>query len=168
MNQLKHIFIKYYPAFLLILVVFLSPYKIIIVQGNSMSPTYFNREIVIAKKINNTTNLNKNDVIVAYYESEFIIKRIKKLPFDNIYYLYDIHEIDKKLIDEVTYLQKNKMPFNKNFFTQKLTIPNNSFYLLGDNRELSDDSRRFGPINRVNILYKIIYPVYGDPNDVKK
>jgi type IV secretory pathway protease TraF len=37
-----------------------------------------------------------------------------------------------------------------------LVIPKNQYYLLGDNRDESDDSRRFGSIHKESIIYKIV------------
>jgi len=39
---------------------------------------------------------------------------------------------------------------------QQLQVPIGQYYLLGDNLDNSEDSRRFGSVEKQNILYKVI------------
>lgn len=170
MNQLKKYLAKYCPALLLIGLIVLCPLKLILVQGISMSPTFSNNQILLALKVDSNTKLNKDDIVVILFESQYIIKRIKFIENDMIYYHYDLNNNTLKFIskDEFIKLTSIKKEFPSHDLLTKISVMHDQFYLLGDNRNFSDDSRRFGLIDKNNILYKIIYPLNGDPNNVKK
>ena len=144
---------------LLTIVYFTSPYRIIVVQGNSMFPTFHNKQILIAKSINNYEELKINDILVCELEGNTIVKRVKFLQNQSVYYYIDSNTSEVKLINENTYHYLSNHPIIRNkSLIQKIIIPSNSVYLLGDNLNNSDDSRRFGTLNWNNIKYKIIYP----------
>lgn len=157
-NHFKR-FVKYYPFILLIFIILLSHFKLIMVRGISMYPTYQNNQLLIAKTINNYQEININDIVVCEIEGNTIIKRIKYKENQNIYYYFDSNSSEIKIIDEQTFIYLNNHPIARNkTLLQKITVPKNYIYLLGDNLECSDDSRRFGPISFNNIKYKIVYP----------
>jgi signal peptidase I len=144
---------------LLTIVYFTSPYRIIVVQGISMSPTFQNKQILVAKSINNYQDIKANDILVCELEGNTIVKRVKYLENQIIYYYIDSNTSEIKLIDKNTYHFLSTHPIIRNkALVQKITIPKNSIYLLGDNLNNSDDSRRFGALHWNNIKYKIIYP----------
>lgn len=144
---------------LLTIVYFTSPYRIIVVQGISMSPTFQNKQILVAKSINNYQDIKINDILVCELEDNTIVKRVKYLENQIIYYYIDSNTSEIKLIDNNTYKYLSTHPIIRNkSLIQKVIIPKNSIYLLGDNLNNSDDSRRFGALDWNNIKYKIIYP----------
>jgi signal peptidase I len=158
---MKNHFIKILLTCLVLLtIVYLtSPYRIIVVQGISMSPTFQNKQILVAKSINNYQDIKINDILVCELEDNTIVKRVKYLENQIIYYYIDSNTSEIKLIDKNTYQYLSTHPIIRNkSLIQKVIIPKNSIYLLGDNLNNSDDSRRFGPISFNNIKYKIIYP----------
>ena len=53
----------------------------------------------------------------------------------------------------VRYMTDSEYSKNKYFIVK---VPINSFYVLGDNWYNSDDSRRFGCVNKEDILFKVI------------
>ena len=53
----------------------------------------------------------------------------------------------------VRYMTDSEYSKNKYFIVK---VPKNSFYVLGDNWYNSDDSRRFGCVNKEDILFKVI------------
>ena len=61
-------------AFLLIIFMFINPYKIIVVKGDSMKPTYKSGDILLGSK---DRNFKRGDVVVLKNDfQETIIKRI--------------------------------------------------------------------------------------------
>jgi signal peptidase I len=129
------------------------------VQGISMSPTFQNKQILVAKSINNYQDIKINDILVCELEDNTIVKRVKYLENQIIYYYIDSNTSEIKLIDKNTYQYLSTHPIIRNkSLIQKVIIPKNSIYLLGDNLNNSDDSRRFGALDWNNIKYKIIYP----------
>ncbi len=151
---------------LLIIVYITSPYRIIVVQGISMSPTFKNKQILVAKSINNYQDIKINDILVCELEDNTIVKRVKFLEHQIIYYYIDSNTSEIKLIDKNTYQYLSTHPIIKNkSLIQKVIVPKDSIYLLGDNLNNSDDSRRFGTLHWNNIKYKIIFP--GDQYEKK-
>ena len=151
---------------LLTIVYITSPYRIIVVQGNSMFPTFHNKQILVAKSINNYNEITINDILVCELEGNYIVKRVKSLENQSIYYYIDSNTSEIKLIDKHTYDYLSNHPIIRNkSLIQKVTVPKDSIYLLGDNLNNSDDSRRFGTLHWNNIKYKIIFP--GDQYEKK-
>lgn len=151
---------------LLSLLYLISPYRLIIVQGDSMSPTFHNKQFLIAKSIKNYNEIKLNDVLVCINEENIIIKRVKYLENEHVYYYIDANTSEVKLINKnlFDYLTNHPITRHKTLI-QKLIVPKNNVYLLGDNLNNSDDSRRFGTLSWNNIRYKIIYP--GDQYEKK-
>jgi signal peptidase I len=149
---------KYCPVLLLILIIINSPYKLIMVRGISMSPTFHNNQLLIAKSIDNYQKIKVNDIVICELEDNTIVKRVKYIENQNVYYYFDSNDYQIKIIDEHTYHYLSTHPIARNkTLIQKIIIPKNSIYLIGDNLNNSDDSRRFGPIPFNNIKYKVIH-----------
>ncbi len=161
-NHLKQ-FAKYCPAIILILIIIFSHFKLIIVRGISMYPTYHNNQLLIAKSINNYSDIKINDIVICEIEENIIVKRVKYLQYQYVYYYFDSNTSEIKIIDKNTYQYLSNHPIASNkTLLQKLIVPKDAVYLVGDNLSNSDDSRRFGAIPFNNIKYKVIHPVLKD------
>lgn len=140
-----------------------------IVDGESMMPTLEDGNLLIVNKIGyEIGELKRFDVIVFHATSEDdYVKRIIGLPGDKIEYKDDVLYINGLAYDE-PYLDKYKINLKNTNLTEDFTlkdltgseiVPNNSIFVLGDNRQGSYDSRYFGfvPINevvgKVNLRY---------------
>jgi signal peptidase I len=126
------------------------------VKGASMEPNYFDHEYLIINEISYRLSTPKRgEVIVFHYpydRSQYFIKRIIGLPGETI----TISNGKITIINEANangfVLEENYLP---NVYTQgELTVKLNSdeYYVLGDNRAASLDSRMFGPITRADII----------------
>ena len=144
---------KFITFLIIVLAINLSPFKIIIVQGLSMYPSLKDKQILIAVR---TNKVNKNDVVVAYFEDSYIIKRVAYVAGDEIFYLFTNNSELPIIINKELYEKHKKN--EKTASVQKIKIDKDKVFLLGDNSELSDDSRRFGCLNTDTIKYKIILP----------
>ena len=132
---------------------FLQPYKLVVVVGRSMLPTLKGGQILLAKK---TNKFERGDIVVIKEEDEVIIKRIKYLPEEYYYSVLDLDNAEMIVIennyrDMMISIEKYGFDNIKEFRLAK-----NSYFVLGDNSAESDDSRRFGPIHKEQILYKVI------------
>lgn len=124
------------------------------VVGDSMYPTLKSGNILLAKK---AEDLQKNDIVVAKDEyGDFIIKRIKYEPGDFYYFYFENYGIYSKIfLDNNSYSLINDYK-KMNIKLYEFQLSDNQYFLVGDNSNHSDDSRRFGPVDREDILYKVI------------
>lgn len=123
------------------------------VTGTSMNPTLEEGEIMF---LNKTCSINRWNIVVvdSSVEGDNIIKRVVGMPGDSI------EVVDGKLYINDTetadvYGSGKTTDFNKVY------LGNDEYYVLGDNRMVSLDSRVFGKIKRKNIKGVadfIIYP----------
>ena len=140
----------------------MTPHEVI---GNSMHPTYQNGEYLMANKLlYKFKEPQRGDVIIfKYSDTQDFIKRVIGLSGDKVM-LKDGHiYINDKLVDESSYLS-NSIYTNGGEFLHEgetITVPEGQYFVCGDNRPHSSDSRTFGPITKENIKGKawlVYYP----------
>ncbi|WP_420496516.1 signal peptidase I [Macrococcus psychrotolerans] len=139
------------------------------VNGDSMFPTFKDKERVIINKIaTKTDSIDRGDIIVFHTDTKNdYIKRFIGKPGDTVEYKNDKLYINGQYIQE-DYLKENR----KNKTNEKLTddftvdmlvnadgnkkIPEGKYLVLGDNREVSLDSRReLGLIDKSDVVGKV-------------
>ncbi len=128
---------------LLFLIIFFTFFKIIIISGQSMSPTLNDHQIVLILK---TKNIKKNDIIVFSFNNQELIKRVIGIEGD-IIELKDGYVFKNNIQLSYTYLE------NEN---KKYILKSNEYFVIGDNFNASTDSRSFGIINNDIIEGKMI------------
>lgn len=131
-----------------------------------MVPTLKNGDILILNKL--TRNYKRFDIVVVKIEKEYkskgkikkeqtkLVKRIIGLPGESIEYKNDVLYINGKAIEDVT--PEYTQDFSLEELYEMTTIPDNYYFVMGDNRDGSSDSRdsRIGLIKKENILGKTI------------
>lgn len=138
-----------------------------IVNGASMEPSFKNGEYLLIDEISyKLRNPKRGEVVVFKYPKDpsyFYIKRIIGLPGETV-------EIKDQEVKIYNYEFPNgkiiKEPYIKGFTTNplKMVLGKNEYFVLGDNREHSSDSRSFGAVPKKNIIGKAwisIYPTKG-------
>ncbi len=132
-------------------------FKPFYVKGQSMEPTYHEREYLIVDEITyRFKDPERGDVLVVrspISDGEFYLKRIIGLPNERI-----------KLEDNTIIIYNNDYPqgiiLDESYLIEEtpgsvqVTLGSNEYFVLGDNRDASYDSRRFGPINKDSIIGK--------------
>jgi len=127
----------------------LSP---VVVKGASMEPTFETGDKVIVNKVGpRITNYDRFDVIVfEIKEDKHYIKRIIGLPGDHVAYKDDVLFINGEAFDEPYLTEYKEGLLDKGDFTYdftleeqlgEMTVPEGHFFVLGDNRRQSIDSR---------------------------
>lgn len=122
------------------------------VDGDSMNVTLSHGDILLLYKL---SDINRFDVVVIDEEEEkdIIIKRIIGLPGETVMIKDNIIYInDKKIEDEYAYGITSDV--------DKMTLENDEYFVLGDNRLISKDSRYFGPVKEESILGKTIFRIF--------
>ena len=153
---------------LILLIFFIVRYFLIqpfIVDGNSMEPNFHNKDYLMVDKISyRFKQPQRGDVIIFHppNSSIYYIKRIIGLPGDKVMIENDNIFIYNKQNPEGVELKEPYLADNTktmNNITQ--TLQENEYYVLGDNRENSSDSREFGPITKSRFAGKaflIVFP----------
>lgn len=136
----------------------------VIVEGESMMPTLHNADRMIVSKISNYIGeLERGDIVVFHAtESKDYIKRVIAIPGDTLEYREDMLYINEEPVDE-PYLdefraQMNGFPLTENFTLEQVTgetvVPEGAYFVMGDNRQNSKDSREIGFVEKEEIVGK--------------
>ena len=126
-----------------------------VVDGLSMYDTLNDHDIVIINKIvMKTNNINRFDIVVLKNntDGDKIIKRVIGLPGEKIEYK------DNKLYINGEEIEDNFKTNETTDFTAE--TKENEYFVLGDNRELSKDSRYLGNFKKENIIGKVDFRFY--------
>ncbi|MGT2926100.1 signal peptidase I [Streptococcus cuniculipharyngis] len=151
------------------------------VEGHSMDPTLQDGQRLFVLKV---TPIDRFDIVVAKEGDKSIVKRVIGMPGDTISYNNDQLTINGKEVKE-DYLQTYQTAFKQdklqatyayNSFFQQLAsqasafttdssgspnftvkVPENQYYLLGDDRLVSKDSRAVGTFSRQQIVGEVSF-----------
>lgn len=148
------------------------------VYGDSMMPNLRNGFVVMTEKISTYfDNYDRGDIVIldgenmeGYNHEEYLIKRIVGLPGETVriangfVYIREAGASDFYLLDE-PYLDEGVTTFVTSAGAERgydeITLGENEYYCLGDNRPISNDSRNLGPFSsdRIKgIAFVILYP----------
>ncbi len=122
------------------------------VDGASMDKTLENGQILLLYKLG---NVKRYDIVILdeEIEDEIIIKRIIGMPNDTVEIKNGVLYInDEEIEEEYAYGQTGDY--------DKITLKDDEYFILGDNRPISKDSRYFGPVKEDEIIGKIIFRLW--------
>ena len=150
-------FLKEYVPYIVIIILVLlfkrfimSPIK---VNGDSMNTTLKDKDIMILNIIGyRFTDIKRFDIVVVDGEKEYLIKRVIGLPGEKIEYK------NNKLYVNGKYVKDKYGKKITNDFSVK--VPKDSYFVLGDNRTNSLDSRYFGAFKKKEILGKTNFTIF--------
>lgn len=136
------------------------------VKGESMIPNFHDREYLIIDEISYRFEApQRGQVIVFRYPlnpQEYFIKRIIGLPGEEVQVkdgkvtIFNDAHPNGLILDE-KYLPADFMTYNPNQDETKVKIGPDEFYVLGDNRSNSKDSRFFGIVSKSFIIGKVLF-----------
>jgi signal peptidase I len=141
----------------LAIVVMIFLYQPVKVEGNSMNPLLSDQErIFINKFVYHFEPIDRGDVVVFWYpldRSKSFIKRVVGLPGETIQIragdvFIDGHELSDQFVPPNYLDGSNYGP---------LKIPADQYFVMGDHRDSSNDSRVFGPVPRSLIYGKAVF-----------
>jgi signal peptidase I len=149
------------------------------VKGASMEPNFHDHEYLIIDEISyRFGEPNRGDIVVFRYPndpSQYFIKRIIGLPGDRVVIsdgkvrLYDDQHPNGTTLDETSYLGPIFTAGDKD-----IQLGSDEYFLLGDNRGASLDSRSFGPVAGSFIVGRVWvrgwppekFRVFGEQNEI--
>ena len=155
-----------YCAIMVLCITFVPRYVLqrTIVSGSSMESTLHNKENLLVEKVSyRFKDPDRFDVIVFYpygrESDDYYIKRVIGLPGETVQIKGDTIYINGEEIKE--YYGKDPMVY-AGIAEEPLKLADDEFFVLGDNREVSEDSRNeeVGPVKRENIEGKAILRIY--------
>ena len=127
------------------------------ISGSSMTHTFQEGEIVFSIK---TKNLKPGDIIAFYHGNKILVKRViaGAGSWVNITIDGDVY-VNGELLEE-NYIQEKML--GETNITYPYQVPDGSWFVLGDHREVSIDSRNseIGCIKQEDIVGKIIFRVW--------
>lgn len=153
-NELKDTIYSIIVGFITaqIIFVFINP---VFVVGSSMENSFHNKDILINYKVPKyLKKFNHGDVVVVDSgdeEVKLLIKRVIGIPGDVIEIKNGVLKINGEIQDE-PYI---KEPMNEDN-NLEIILKDNEYFIMGDNRNNSLDSRYFGPFTIDKFKGKII------------
>lgn len=154
--------------FIILYVSFLSKYNLGYITSESMNPTFLEGDIYITRKISKNEEVKVGDVVIIdgdMTNSKFVnkyiktyIKRIVAEPNEK-FEMYDGNIIKNNKVVQEEYADNIKIESLDNINrseVEKYETLDDEYFLLGDNRFNSYDSRDYGPVNRNQIRRKVI------------
>lgn len=137
-----------------------------IVSGLSMFPTYENKDYLIIDKVTyRLSEPKRGDVIVFHYPkdtSQYFIKRVIALPGEKVQVtdgrviIYNDSHPDGQRLDE-PFLKNEATTFGK---PDIINLGEGEYYVLGDNRGASSDSRTWGILPKSDIVGKVFVRLF--------
>lgn len=124
------------------------------IEGSAMSPTLNDGERWPIVRI--VDRLERGDIVVFYYprdQSKSFVKRVIGLPGERITIRQGEVSVDGRRLDE-TYVATA----NRSAEAFEVVVPADEFFLMGDNRRNSSDSRHWGAVPKALIWAKVVLP----------
>jgi signal peptidase I len=139
-------------------------YQPVRVEGTSMLPRLEDQDrLFINKFVYHFTSIERGDVVVFHYPRDpekSYIKRVIAVPGDRL-------EIDRGTVWVNHQRQiENYVPeeYRDSRSYPEIVVPEDTYFMMGDHRSISSDSREFGPVERSLIYGKAVF-VYWPARD---
>ena len=159
MKKLLELIKKEKKFLLLVMIIILFKifiFNFILVKGDSMNPKYKNNDFMFLNKIIYSFKpIRRGEVIVLKYRNNDLIKRVIGLPNDKIKVENGKLYINNKEVKE-NYINS----YTASYDFDEITLKDNEYFVMGDNRYNSYDSRNFGTITKNNIIGRVEFKIF--------
>jgi signal peptidase I len=139
-------------------------YQPVRVEGTSMLPRLEDQDrLFINKFVYEFSSIERGDVVVFRYPRDpekSYIKRVIALPGDRLRIDHGTVWLNGQPLRE-SYVPEE---FHDSRSMAEIVVPEDTFYMMGDHRSISSDSREFGPVERSLIYGKAVF-VYWPARD---
>ena len=155
--------VKYYVicvAVVLLLSNFVA--KPVVIRGTSMNPTLENFDFALSNRLSIVLGgeIERFDIVVVQSEEGEIVKRVVGIPGDVISYQGGVLTVNGTTVVE-DYIIDDPSKHHSDMDFHEIRLGADEYFLMGDNRTGSTDSRYFGPFHRSDIISKdmlILFP----------
>ncbi len=143
---------------IIVFVVFLRVFIVtpVRVDGLSMYPTLEDNEILLLKKYDKS--FKRFDIVVLDYKGEKLVKRVIGLPGENLKFVNNELYINDKVVKESFLKDVETEDFDIAEYSD--VIPEGYYFVMGDNRGDSTDSRIFGFVKKDNINGSVSFAMF--------
>jgi len=145
-----------------LIIVFL--YQPVRVEGTSMLPRLEDRDrLFINKFVYHIAAVERGDIVVFHYPRDpekSYIKRVIALPGDRLRIIRGVVWLNGRPLSE-DYVPEE---YRDTHSMSEMIVPQDFYFMMGDHRSISSDSREFGPVAR-NLIYGKAVFVYWPAKD---
>lgn len=156
-------------VFLVIYIFLFRPFQ---VSGQSMFPTFRDQEYILTNLISLRLGpLHRGDVVVFKAPppntGKDFIKRVIGLPGDTVELKNGFVYVNGQKLDESVYLASSVRSYGGAFLAndQLITVPQGYYFVMGDNRPESSDSREWGYVSQSEMIGKSFF-VYWPVSEI--
>jgi signal peptidase I len=139
-------------------------YQPVRVEGTSMLPRLEDRDrLFVNKLVYHISSIERGDVVVFHYPrnpEQSYIKRVIALPGDRLFIDHGQVWLNGKPLRE-RYVPEE---YRDSRSFAEIVVPEDRYFMMGDHRSISSDSREFGPVERSLIYGKAVF-VYWPARD---
>lgn len=163
--------------FIIIKIIQIFIFQLFIVDGQSMEPTLQTGNFLVVDKWSNvgiSDNIKRGDVVVfkhhnningKFADGRFLVKRAVAIPGDRIILNGDDNNI--KIItpsgETILPTESHIKYKNKIYPLTNILLNKDQYFVMGDNRDNSYDSRFFGPVNKGSISGVVLFRLIPKP-----
>ena len=135
---------------------YLSSYRI---AGNSMTPAFLDGDrVVVAKSAGILGEPHCGEAIIAEVDGEIVIKRVAGTPGDLVELKNgQLRRNGLRVVDPIPASYRDASDFGPR------RLGGDEYFLLGDHRRVSIESREFGPVARDHIVGRVMLRVPARP-----
>ena len=126
-------------------------------HGESMSPTLQDGNIIVSVK---DSNYECGDIIAFYYNNKVIVRRVVATGNNQVSIdVFGTVSVNGKELEEPYVENKTLGQCNLSF---PYNVPTNSFFVLGDNRDIAMDSRlaEIGVVTEDRLIGKVVFSIH--------
>ncbi|MEN9552255.1 MAG: hypothetical protein RI935_632 [Candidatus Parcubacteria bacterium] len=134
-----------------------------------MLPTYHNKEFLLVDKLSYRNHApNRGEIIIFRlhenkknpYEGKYLIKRLIGLPNERVVIRNGVTTIFNDKYPKGLQLDEEYVIYSNREKTADITLGDDEYFVMGDNRDQSYDSRDWGELKREDIKGKVLFRIY--------
>lgn len=123
------------------------------VVGDSMIPTYYDGDTVL---VNRLADIDRGDLVVVLEDDgKYVIKRVVGMPGDKFQIKDGLVFINGNHYSE-DYIYEGNTDYEPGIAEEVIQLGTDEYFILGDNRVVSKDSREIGPVTKDQIIGEVV------------